>query len=269
MTRIAITRAVSRSLARCELSHLERQPIDVARARVQHAAYETLLVTLGCELRRLDEAPGLPDAVFVEDTVVVLDELAVITRPGAASRRDETRAVAAALAPLRALVSIGPPGILDGGDVLRIGRTLWVGRGERSDDAGIAQLAARVEPYGYRVRVTAVRDCLHLKSAVTEVADGVLLVQPRWLAADALDRSLERIAVAADEPFAANALRIGDTLVYPSAFPATRRRLERRGLDVRVVDVSELARAEGAVTCCSLIVAGPPIPAGGTVPDAG
>lgn len=253
--RTAITREVGPAITRCELTHLARAPIDVERARAQHAAYEACLAALGCTLHRLPGAPDLPDAVFVEDCAIVLDEIAILTRPGAASRRPETAAVERALAPLRPIARIAPPATLDGGDVLRVGRTLFVGGSSRTDDAAIAQVRALVAPLGYAVVRVAVRHCLHLKSAATEVAPQTLLVNRRWLPADAF-RDLDCIDVDAGEPFAANALRIGDTIVYPSAFPMTRRRLDARGLDVRPVDVAELAKAEGAVTCCSLIVEG-------------
>ncbi len=254
MTRIAITRAVSRALAACELTHLARVPIDVALARTQHARYEALLAELGCEVRGLPEAPDLPDSVFVEDTAVVLDEVAIVTRPGAASRRAETEAVAAALAPLRPLARLTAPATLDGGDVLRVGRTLYVGRSARTDDAGRAQLAAIAGAHGYRVVPVALDGCLHLKSAVTAVGPGTLLVQPRWLPDPAFDDALERIAVDPAEPFAANALVVGDTVIVAAAHPRTRARLERAGRAVRTVDLSELAKAEGALTCCSVLV---------------
>ncbi len=251
--RIAITREIGAAIDRCELTHLARSPIDVARARAQHAAYEEQLRALGCTVRRLPEAPDLPDAVFVEDCAVVLDELAIIARPGAASRRPETAAVEQALAGLRPLNRIAAPATLDGGDVLRVGRTLFVGASSRTNDAAIAQLRGFVEPFGYRVVAVEVRGCLHLKSAVTEVAPRTLLVNRAWLAGEAF-ADFDRIDVDPGEPFAANALRVGDAIVYPAAFPGTRARLEARGLDVRAVDVSELAKAEGAVTCCSLII---------------
>jgi dimethylargininase len=249
---IAVTCEVSPAIGRCELAHLERQPIDVARARAQHAAYEARLAELGCEVLRLPAMPDLPDSVFVEDAAIVLDEVAVVTRPGAASRRPETGAVAEALARYRRLVHLRPPARLDGGDVLTIDRTLFVGRSRRTDEDGVRQLARAVAPHGYEVREVAVSGCLHLKSAVTLVAGGTVLIQPAWVGTGPFD-GLERVEVDADEPFAANALRIGDAVVYPAGFPRTRQRILDRGIRVLTVDVSELAKAEGGVTCCSLI----------------
>ena len=252
-SRIALTREVSASLARCELTYRSREPIDVLRARTQHRAYEDLLRSLGCEVRRLPEEPDLPDAVFVEDTAVVVDELAVITRPGAESRRGEVRSVADALAAWRPLRAIEAPGTLDGGDVLVIERSVFVGLSTRTDEEGVRQLAQALAPHGYSVRPLTVRSCLHLKSAATRVAPGTVLLNPEWVDERAFG-AFGRIEVDPAEPWAANALAVGGSVVYDAAFPRTRDRLVRGGLDVREVDASELARAEGGVTCCSLVL---------------
>ncbi|HET9984126.1 MAG TPA: N(G),N(G)-dimethylarginine dimethylaminohydrolase [Longimicrobiales bacterium] len=250
--RIALTRAVSPEIARCELTHLDREPIDLARAAEQHAAYEHALWELGCEVRRVRPAPELPDAVFVEDAAVVLDEIAIITRPGAESRRPETAAVADALREYRPIRAIEAPGTLDGGDVLRIGRTLWVGASSRTNADGIAQLRELLRPFGYRVEGVAVEGALHLKTAATLVAPDLLLVNPAWLPATALD-GMARVAVDPAEPFGANALLVGTRALYPAAFPRTLERLQRHGAAVLTVDASELAKAEGGVTCCCIV----------------
>jgi len=251
--RLAITRDISPAIARCELTHLARQPIDVDRARAQHGEYERCLRALGCAIHHLPAALDLPDSVFVEDCAVVLDEMAVVARPGAASRRSETAAVEEALRAFRPVGRIEPPGTLDGGDVLRVGRTLLVGVSSRTNAEAIAQLREMAGAFGYSVASIEVRGCLHLKSAVTEVAAGTLLVNRAWIPEEPV-RGFDCIEIDPGEPFAANALRIGDDLVYGAAFPRTRGRLEACGIRVHVVDVSELAKAEGAVTCCSLIV---------------
>jgi dimethylargininase len=250
--RLAVTREVSGDIARCELTHVAREPIDVWRARQQHLAYEKCLESLGCRVVRLPECRDLPDSVFVEDVAIVLDEIAVITRPGAESRRKETGAVAETLAAYRPLWFMEPPATLDGGDVFGVGRTLFVGLSSRSDRAAVAQLSARLEPLGYDVRSLEVAECLHLKSAVTRVADRMLLVNPAWIDRQAF-RDFEVVEVDRSEPFGANALRIGEHVVYSEAFPLTLQRLRRRGLTVTTVDVSELAKAECGVTCCSLV----------------
>ena len=250
--RVAITRKVSPEIGRCELSYLEREPIDVGLAERQHLAYEHCLEDLGCVVTSLPYDPTLPDSVFVEDTAIVLDELAVITRPGAASRRPETASVAAALTPWRPLFHLGTQGTLDGGDVLVVGRRIFVGRSLRSDEAGYGQLRVLLAPRGYTVVPVALRGCLHLKSAVTAVAADRLLVNPAWVDGSVF-AGLGTVEVDPAEPRAANALRIGDSVVFPAAFERTRRRLEGAGIGVVTIDVSELARAEGAVSCCSLV----------------
>jgi len=249
---IALTRAVSPTLAQCALTHLEREPIDIAVAQAQHAQYERCLAELGCTVLRAPAAPDLPDAVFIEDTAIVLDEVAIITRPGAASRQPETAAVAQTLAVYRPLHTLEPPGTLDGGDVLHLGRVLYVGVSSRSNAAGIAQLRAAVTPYGYNVIPVSFTGCLHLKSAVTRVGPETLLGNRAWVAPDVFT-GMAWVDVAPAEPHAGNALLLGETVVYPQAYPQTRARLEAQGIPVKTVDVGELAKAEGGVTCCSLL----------------
>jgi dimethylargininase len=250
--RFALTREVSPSIVRCELTHLVRETIDVDTACAQHEAYERCLASLGCDVRRVPPEPLLPDAVFVEDTAVVLDEVAIVTRPGAPSRRGEAASVAAALGGYRELRVMRGPGTLDGGDVLRIGRRLLVGLSARSGHGGIEELGLLVAPLGYTVEAVPLRGCLHLKSAATLVAPDTVLINPAWVAARDLGR-VRTIAVDAHEPAAANALLVGGTVVHPASFARTRERLESHGIAVRSVDVSELAKAEGGVTCCSLV----------------
>ncbi|HXA17897.1 MAG TPA: arginine deiminase family protein [Thermoanaerobaculia bacterium] len=249
----AITRSVSASIGRCELTHAARTPINVDRAREQHRAYESCLASLGCEVRRIPEDDRYPDAVFIEDTAIVLDELAILTRPGAESRRGEVGAVAEMLRDYRTVASIDEPGTLDGGDVLLLERVLYVGRSQRTTSRGIDNLRELVAPRGYRVEAVTVDGCLHLKSAVTRVSNDALLMNRAWLTAAPFGE-WRIIDVDPSEPAAANALRIGNSVVFPEELTHTRRRLEAEGIDVRAVPASELAKAEGGVTCCSLIL---------------
>jgi dimethylargininase len=243
---IALTRAVSPRITECELSFIDREPIDFARASAEHSAYEACLRELGCTVEHVDDAPEHPDGVFVEDAAIVLDDFAVITRPGAESRRGETESVARVLGKHRSLRRIEAPGTLDGGDVLAIGDTLFVGRSKRTNDAAIEQLSAwcRVVPIDFH-------GCLHLKSAVTYVGDHTLLANRDWVDT-AQFGDLEVVEV--EEPHAANALRIGSVVVLPSTNVRTAVRLRSHGFHVRPIDVRELAKAEAGVTCCSLIV---------------
>jgi dimethylargininase len=252
---LALVREVSPQLAHCELAHLERVPIDPLRAAHQHRGYTEALQALGCTLEWLPPLPQQADSVFVEDTAVVLPELAVITRPGASSRRAETASVAHALERHRRTVHITAPGCLDGGDVLQIARTLYVGASGRSNQAGIAQLARLLAPHDYRVQAVPLAGCLHLKSACTFIAPAVLLVNPSWTDAAAFG-AVRIIAVDEREPYAANTLSVGGTTLISAAYPHTRRRLEAAGIATRSVEVSELHKAEGALTCMSLLIGG-------------
>lgn len=250
---IALTRAPSPLLDRCELTHLARRPIDVARAAVEHAAYEAQLRALGCDVRRLPPCPDLPDGAFVEDLAVVLPEVAILCRPGAPSRRPEAPSVAEALAGFtRPVVEIQAPGTLEGGDVLVLGRTVWVGRTGRTSDEGVGQLAEALLPLGYQVQPIDVSGCLHLKTAVTAVADDLLLLNPAWV--DPTAFGLAWLAIDPEEPFAANVVRVGDHVVGAEAHASTRRRLERAGVRVHAVDVTQLSLAEAGPSCLSVLV---------------
>ena len=250
---LAFTRPVPPSMAECELTHLERQPIDVARAARQHDAYADALRALGCDVRRLAGLPDHADSVFIEDTAIVLDECAVMTRPGAASRRGEVAGVAEALQPFRRLYRVEAPGTLDGGDVLRVGRRLYVGMSSRSNEEGARQLADAVTHHGYMVARVPMTDCLHLKSAASALPDGTVLVDPRCVDKESFDGA-PAIFVDSAEPQAANVLVIGTTVLLPASAPRTRERLDRAGYATTSVDASELAKAEGGLTCCSLIL---------------
>jgi dimethylargininase len=248
----AITRAVSPSINQCELTNLARLPIDLERATQQHHLYEDTFKSLGVEVHSLPAEADLPDAVFVEDVAIVLDECALLTRPGAASRRPEVESVAMALAPFRRLFAIQAPGTMDGGDVLTVGKTIYVGLSGRTNQTAIDQMQTFLAPFGYTVCGVPVTGCLHLKSAVTQVTTDTLLVNPAWVDKDDFP-GMKFIEVDPSEPYAANVLRIAETVVYQPAYPKTRLRLEKADIHPCLVDQSELAKAEGALTCCSLI----------------
>lgn len=249
----ALIREVSPDLARCELTYLERVPIDSERARGEHRGYAQALRALGCELQWLPSLPEHADGVFVEDTAVVLPELAVITRPGVASRRGETDTVSAALERYRKLARLTAPACLDGGDVLHIGRRLYVGVSGRSNAAGAGQLGAALAPHGYAVQPVAVRGCLHLKSACSFIAPDTLLVNPDWVEVSAF-AATRVIAVDPGEPYGANTLTVAGTTLVSTAYPRTEQRLRAAGVRCLALEVRELHKAEAALTCMSLIV---------------
>jgi dimethylargininase len=255
--RIALTRDPGPSLERCALTHLARVPIDHVRALEQHRGYVACLRELGCHVVELPVLDEFPDATFVEDTALVLDEVAVITRPGAPERRGECASVAEALARYRPLVHLQAPSTLDGGDVLTIGNVLFVGQSSRTNHAGLKELAHIVLAHGYRVKAVDVRGTLHLKSACTHLGRSVLLVNRNWVSVERLAglelAGFALIEVDPSEPHAANALAIGDAVLMASEFPRTAERVARAGFDVRTTELAELHKAEAGVTCSSLI----------------
>lgn len=255
---VALTRAVPPSIDRCELTHLDRTPIDYARAVEQHAAYEEALRRAGCDVRRLPEAPDSPDSVFVEDTAVVFDRVAVIARPGAESRRREVEAMVEALSPHRPLRFIDAPGTLDGGDVLVTPGRVFVGISGRTNSEGARQLAGHVAPFGFEVIPVPVHGCLHLKSAVSLLPATAgntpeILVNPAWVDRTLFD-GFEVIEIDPDEPAAANVLPVSGCVICAEEYPRTRARLEASGFATLPVPAGELAKAEGGVTCCSVLV---------------
>lgn len=251
----ALVRAPTADLQRCELTHLERVPIDTTLARSQHRGYVDLLSELGAVIESLPALPAHPDAVFVEDMAVVLPEVAVIAHSGAASRRGEAPSVADALRAHRPLRWIEPPGHLDGGDVLRIGRSILVGCAGRSDAEGVTALAGAVSGFGYEVRAVRTAGCLHLKSACSFIPPATVLANPRWIDCRQF-AGLNLIAVDEREPYAANTLTLSGTTVVSAAYPFTADRLRRAGIRIAPVEVSELHKAEAGLTCLSLIIPG-------------
>src|SRR5580765_3055074 len=200
---IAVTRAVSPTLANCELTHRPRDPISVADAMAEHAAYEAALRSAGATVVRAPAEPDLPDAVFVEDTAIAFDEVIVITRPGAATRRREVESMAAVLAAYKPIARIQSPATIDGGDVLRVGRTIYVGLSSRTNLEAIAQLGTLLAQWDYEVIPVPFHGCLHLKSAVTQVGLRQLLMNDRYVQ-PASFRDMDILTVAPAEPDGAN-----------------------------------------------------------------
>jgi dimethylargininase len=248
----AITRKASPALAHCELSFIDRKPIDLAKACEQHQAYETLLAKLGANVISLPEEPELADSMFVEDTAIVLDEVAVICPMGTESRRKELPTIAAALEKYRRLAHVKSPGTLEGGDVLLVGRKVFVGLAARSNPEGIRQLAVILDHYGYEVTAVPVAGCLHLKSAVTALGQNTLLANRSWFDWKRIE-GFAWVDVDPGEPHAGNALAMGDSVVFPVSFPKTRATLEASGFKVVSLDISELQKAEAGLTCSSLL----------------
>jgi dimethylargininase len=248
----AITRGVSAALVNCELTFVDRTPIDLKKAVQQHHDYEKMLEKFGAQVQSLPAENTLPDSMFVEDPAIVLDELAVVFPLGAESRRAEAVSLALAIAAYRPLKHVKLPGTVEGGDILRVGGQLFAGLSKRTNEEGIRQLRSIVEPFNYRVTAVPVTGCLHLKSAVTFLGRNTLLANRKWFDSPIM-AGFQWIDVAQEEPHAANALAFGNTVILPASFPCTRTHVEARRFDVMPLDISELQKAESGLTCSSLL----------------
>jgi len=249
---IAITHTISPKLDQCELSFREREPIDISLAIRQHAAYCEMLRGCGASVIELSANEEYPDSVFVEDNAVVVDEVAIICRMGTESRRGEETAIRVELAKYRKTVQLKAPATLEGGDVLRVGKTIFVGESARTNAAGIKALSEILSPFGYRVIPVRISGCLHLKSACTALDDSTIIANSRWFDA-APFRDYKILPIPGDEPEAANVLRINDVVCLSESFPKTARLVKESGYRVETIDISELLKAESGLTCSSII----------------
>lgn len=250
MSKYALVRRPSPRLADGLVTHIDRTPVDVELATQQWAAYVAALEANGWTATEVTPAPGLPDSAFVEDTMVVFRDVAVIARPGADERKPEVAAAADAVRSFGyRVVPIEAPGTLDGGDVLKVGDTIYVGNGGRTNLEGIAQLAAAFEPLGATVVAVPLTKVLHLKSAVTALPDGTVI---GWEPA-VDDVALFPGFMAVPEESGSHVVLLDASTVLLSAdCPLTAQLLRDRGLEVVTVDISEYIKLEGCVTCLSV-----------------
>ena len=249
----ALTRGVSSRINECELTFINREPINFDQAVRQHQNYQQLLSSLGVSVTQIPAQDDCPDCCFIEDTALVLDELAIVTRPGSEARRREVAGVISSIRKHRKdMVAIESPATMEGGDVLRVGRNLFVGLTERTNREGIEALRQFVAPHGYVVHAVDVPGALHLKSVCTAVNERTILAESSRLDLTPFSE-FEVIEVPHEEWMAANILPVNQTVCMHSGFGETQRLLQRRGFDVRTVDISEFLKAEAGLTCMSLI----------------
>jgi dimethylargininase len=249
----ALVRAPSGRLAEGIVTHVARSAVDVARAREQHAAYTAALAAAGWVIGQVPAAADCPDSVFVEDTVVVCEDLAVLARPGAAARRAEVGGTARVVASLGLRTArITDPGTLDGGDVLQAGTTVYVGRGGRTNAAGIRQLRSLLAPLGRNVVAVPLGNVLHLKSAVTALPDGTFLLLPQLVPA-ALFPAVRPV----EEESGCHVVPLGgDRVLIAASAPRTAGLIEELGFTPVVADITEFEKLEGCVTCLSVLLPG-------------
>ena len=250
MSPIALVRDVPATFDRALSARPPDPPIDVARARAQHAAYTEGLRWLGYQVEVVAADDAHPDCVFIEDAAVAAAGIALVTRSGAPSRQGEAEAVAAALAPHARVIRMEAPATLDGGDVLLLGRTFYAGRSPRTSDAGIGALAAAFLPAGFGVVPVAVGEVLHLKCACSPLSAERLLLDPALLAASSF--AAEPVLVPAGEGYAANCVARDGRVLVSAGHPGTRHALEAAGFAVRELETSEFRKADGSLTCLSI-----------------
>lgn len=250
---MALTRRPAFSLVNCEVGYVPQEGIDLHLAFQQHEAYCQALRQMGMEVEVLPPEETFPDSVFIEDNAIILDELAVVTSMGMPSRQGEPALLLPVLARHRRLVTISPPATIEGGDVLRMGKRLYVGVSTRTNRAGVEALRAIAEPLGYGVTPVGIQACLHLKTACTPLDDETLLVNPAWLDSDALG-SFRLLYVPAEEPFGANVLRLPGGVLVQTSFPLTRNLIEAQGYAATCVELGEFAKADAGLTCLSLLI---------------
>ncbi len=250
---IVLVRPVSSSFARALAAIAPDPAIDVARASAEHAAYVAALQRAGAEVVVVPAADELPDACFIEDTAVIAGGVALITRPGAPSRQAEPAAVRDALAGWLPVAAMDAPATLDGGDCLRLGHRLYVGRSARTNAAGVARARAVFEPLGVEVIEVPVAGALHLKSVCSPLGDDAVLVVEGALPSGTFGDAHELVVPAAEAP-AANAVVIGGVALVSAGFATVARLVAALGLEPVAIDNRELRRADSALTCLSIIV---------------
>lgn len=248
----ALTHTISPEITQCEVTFVEREPIEFRLAVRQHEDYCTALRELGVTVTELSANESYPDSCFVEDTAIVFDELAIICSMGVSSRRGETKLIERELSQYRDIAHLSLPATIEGGDVLRVGKQVFVGQSSRTNPAGAAELAELLMPYGYPVIPVQTKGSLHLKSACTAIDEETLFVNPAWVELEAF-KGFRLIHTPAEEPWSANLLRVGTTVCLQAGFPRAAELIERVAGSVRLIDISELRKAEAGLTCSSII----------------
>lgn len=248
----AIIHSVSPLIGRCELTFIEREPIDLELAIRQHHDYCAMLERHGAAVIRLTGNESYPDSCFVEDTAIVLDEIAIMCSPGVESRRGEVALIERELSKHKETVHISLPSTIEGGDVLKVGKTIFVGESKRTNAKGIEDLRRLTGGFRYKVVSVETRGSLHLKSAVTSIDDETLLVNKDWIDVEPL-RGFRLVHTPASEPWSANVLRVNNAVCVQSSFPETAELIENIHGPIDVIDTSELRKAEGSLTCMSIL----------------
>lgn len=249
---MAITHLPSPNLQNCELTFLESEAINIEKANEQHKNYRAMLERCGAKIIILNENIVLPDSVFVEDPIIVFDEVAVLTSMGVVSRRTESEYMEKIFSKYRKIERIFLPAKIEGGDVLHVGKKIFVGESARTNFEGIQALEAIIKPFGYEVIPVKVTGCLHLKTGATALDDKIVLINSSWVDATAFV-GFEKIEIPSDEPFGANVLKMGEIICMNEAFPKSIALVKSLGYKVDSVNISEFVKAEAGLTCMSVL----------------
>jgi len=249
---VALTHIVSPLIEDCELTYVERARVDYERAVEQHAVYCKTLEQCGAKVVRLTTNAAFPDSCFIEDTAIVTDDLAIVTSMGALSRRDEASGVEKEIVKYRNVERVRLPATIEGGDCLQAGNNVYIGVSCRTNEEGVAELKRLLEPRGYRVTPVEVKKCLHLKTACTFLNDETLLANPCWVDLSPF-KNLNVLYVPESEPWAANAIRVNGSVCIDAGATETVELVSRVHDRVEQIDVSEFRKAEGSLTCLSII----------------
>jgi dimethylargininase len=249
---IALTHVVSPNINNCELTFMNRKPIDYQLATQQHENYCSLFRACGAEVVKLSESLAHPDCCFTEDTAIVVDELGIICSMGVSSRRGEISAVEKELAKYRPIAHINLPAMIEGGDVLQIGKKIFVGISKRTNAQGIEEVTKLLKPKGYEVIPVHVKGSLHLTTAASVIDDETFLLNPLWVDTGPF-KNFNLLYSPEDEPWGANTFRVGDTICAEASFPKTIELLRKHHGRVETLDISEFRKAEAGLSCLSLI----------------
>ena len=250
---IALTHTVSPSLAEGEVTFIDRQTVDYELALQQHATYCNALEKCGVEVKRLSVNPDSPDSCFIEDTAIVVDEVIIVTTIGSPARQHESRNVAPELARYGEIIHIQLPATIDGGDVLRIGRRLYVGVSGRTNSQGFHELAQILQQWNYEVIPVELKSCLHLKTACTAINEETVLLNPHWVAPEVFS-DYNVLSVPEEEGWAANTIRVGNTVFLQYGFPETLKLVEKYHDSIVTLDISEFRKVEAGLSCLSIIL---------------
>lgn len=251
----AFVNSPSPQLAECQLTYMDRMPIDPTLALEQHQMYVQALKKMGVEVDVLQINTHCPDGVFVEDPVIILDEIAIITSMGNPERRAEIPAIKEYITGIRPIQEVHSPAKLEGGDILRIGKRIFIGLSSRTDLAGIEAVKNIASQYDYEIVPVRVTGSLHLKTAVTALDDQTLLINPLWLDTTTF-RDFQLVPVPLEEPWGANILRLPQGVIANAAYPGTCHLIASLGYRLEAVDISEFGKAEAGLTCMSVVYIG-------------